>query len=103
MTLAPAPGALSANLVNVLVDVACDLAWQAGHRLELLAARLQEALGRAEVLEQHALARRADAGELVEDRARHRAVAPAAVELDGEAMRLVAHPLEELKGGRVVR
>ena len=43
-----------------------------------------------------------DAGQLVQHRARHRPVAPAAVELDREAVRLVAHALEELQLGRVV-
>src|SRR4051812_38216978 len=92
-----------ADLVNVVVYFARDLARQPGHRLELLAARLQEALWRAEVLEQQPLARGADAGELVEDRAGHRAVASAAVELDREAVSLVAHSLQQLQGRRVVR
>ena len=48
------------------------------------------------------LARRADARQLVEHRARHRLVAPAAVELDREAVRLVAGALEQLQLGRVV-
>ncbi len=91
------------HLVHVVVDLARDLARQPGHRLELLAARAQEALGRAEVLQDAALARRPDAGQLVEDRARHRLVAAAAVELDREAVRLVADALEQLELGRVVR
>ena len=48
------------------------------------------------------LARRADAGQVVEHRARHRLVAPAAVELDREAVGLVADALEQLQLGRVV-
>ena len=50
------------GLVELRVEVARDLAGQARHRLQLLAARRQERLRRAEVLQQRALARRADAG-----------------------------------------
>ena len=53
--------------------------------------------------EQRALARRADAGQLVEQRAGHRAVAAGAVVGDREAVRLVADALQQLQlGGRVV-
>src|SRR5215217_5799556 len=85
------------------MDVAGDLARQPGHRLELLAARLQEALRRAEVLEDAPLSRRAHAGELVEDRAGHRPVTASTVELDREPVRLVADALEQLQLGRIVR
>ena len=36
---------------------------------------------------------------LVEDRARHRLVAAVAVEVDREAVGLVAHALEQMRGG----
>ena len=44
-----------------------------------------------------------DAGQLVEHGVRHRLVALAAVELDREAVRLVAHALEQLELDGVVR
>ncbi len=62
-------------------------------RLELLPARLEEALPRAEVVQQQPLARRPPR-KVVEDRARHGLVPPPAVELDREAVRLVADALE---------
>src|SRR5215208_6134923 len=70
---------------------------------ELLAARPQEAFRRAEVLKDAALPSRPHAGQLVEHRVGHRLVALAAVELDGEPVRLVAHALEQLELDRVVR
>ena len=57
----------------------------------------QEALRRAEVAQQHALAGGPDARQLVEDRALHRPVAADAVVLDREAVRLVADALEQLQ------
>ncbi len=59
------------------VDVACRLGRQAGNPLQLLARGGEDRVGRAEVGEQGALARRADAGQTVEQRAGHRAVASA--------------------------
>src|SRR5262245_30924353 len=90
-------GRPSPDLVHVGVYVARDLARQPGHGLELLAAGAEEALGRPEVLQDAPLPGRADARQLVEDRARHRAVAAVAVELDGEPVRLVAHALQQLQ------
>ena len=55
---APTDGCL-AGLVQLLVNLAGDLAGQARHRLELLARGAEEALGRAEVPQQRALAGRA--------------------------------------------
>ena len=57
--------------------------------------RRDEALGRAEVLEQRPLSRRADAAQLVEQRAGHRLAAPAAVVVEREPVRLVADPLQQ--------
>src|SRR5215212_1213850 len=85
------------GLVDVGVNPASDLARQARHRLQLFAVGLQEALRRAEVLKDLPLARGSDSRQLVEYRAGHRAVATAAVEFDREAVRLVAHPLEQLQ------
>ena len=65
--------------------------------------RLEHPLGRAEVPQQRAAARRADALELVEHRLARRRVAPLAVEGDREAVRLVADPLQELQPRRVLR
>src|SRR5919106_2765680 len=74
----------STRPVELFVDLARQLARQPGHRLELLPARSHEALRGAEVLQQGSLANRAHAPKLVEDRARHRTIAAAAMVLDRE-------------------
>src|SRR5947209_8222832 len=91
------------DLVHVFVDVAPDLAGQARNGLELLTTRLQKPLRGPEMREQQALAGRPDAGQLVEHRPGHRAVAATTMELDRKAMRLVARPLQQLQRRRVVR
>ena len=78
-----------------------ELARDAGHGLDLLARRADDALGRAEVAEQRPLAHRADAAQLVEQRMRHRAVAARAVEVDREPVRLVADALEQPRRVRI--
>src|SRR5215210_360370 len=103
----PFPSAISASVpsaraplsgpVELLVDLARELSGHAGHGLDLLAAGGEEALRGAEVGEEGPLADRPHPAQLVEDRARHRLVAPAAVVLDREAVGLVAHPLEQLR------
>ena len=57
--------------------------------------------GEPKWLEQRPLADRPDAAQAVEDRARHRLVAAPAVEVEGEAVRLVADPLQQPRGLRV--
>src|SRR6478735_12815880 len=84
------------------MDVAGELSRDAGDGLELLAARSDQPLGRAEVREQRPLADRPHAWQLVEQGTRHRLVAPLPVELDRETVRLVAHPLEQPQGLRIV-
>src|SRR5688500_14767270 len=66
------------GLVDMAMDLPSHLSGQSGHTLELLAACGEEALRRAEVLQDHPLARRPDAGEVVQHGARHRPVAAAA-------------------------
>src|ERR1700760_398916 len=89
--------------MEVRIELARALRRQPRYRLQLLARGRDDAFGRAEVREQRALARRADAGELVEQRRRHRAVATRAVMRDREAVRLVAYALQQLQlRGRVV-
>src|SRR3954452_23414409 len=85
--------ALTASAVQVGVDLARGLAGEAGDGLELIARRRDDGLRRAEVLEQRALASGADAGQVVEQRRRHRAVAARPVVGDREPVRLVAHAL----------
>src|SRR3954469_20984710 len=84
------------------VQLARCLSGQARNGLELLAGGGDDGLRRAEVVEQRPLARRPDAGQLVEQRRGHRAVAPRAVMRYREAVRLVADALEELQRRRVV-
>src|SRR4051812_42904339 len=62
---------LAAGAMQVGPDLAGGLARQAGRGLELLARGRQHRLGRAEVRQQRALARRPDPRQVVEDRRRH--------------------------------
>src|SRR4051794_30356591 len=94
--------ALIAGPVQVGVELARGLAGEAGDSLELLPRGPDDRLRRAEVVEQGALPRRPDAGQVVEQGRGHRAVAARAVVGDGEPVRLVAHALKELQRGRVV-
>src|SRR4051812_10241102 len=95
--------AISATrLVEVGVKVAGDLLRETGDVLEVLSRGAEHRLGRAEVLQQGSLARRADARQLVHDRLGHRLVAAGTVMGDGKAVRLVAHPLQQLQLGRLV-
>src|SRR6186997_1041725 len=68
-----------------------------GHRLDVLERRRTDRTGAAEMVQQRTLARRADAGHLVERRAGDVGAASRAVGADGEAMRLVAQTLEEVE------
>src|ERR671911_2063117 len=77
------PTDLSVGPVQLLVYLAAHFARQAGHCLELLAGGGEKPLRRAEVLQQGALARRADPRQLVEHGPlEHAAVAAAAVVVD---------------------
>src|SRR6188472_1933380 len=87
--------ARSASLVELPMDVAGELAGDPRNRLDLLGRRVQEPLGRAEVAEQRPLPDRADAAEPVQDRAGHRLAAAPAVQVEGEAVGLVADALEQ--------
>src|SRR3954451_9497709 len=90
--------AASVGSVELLMDLAAYFARQTGHCLELLAGGGEEPLRRPEVLQQRPLPRRADTGELVEDRtAEQAAVAAAAMVVDREAVGLVADPLQQAR------
>ena len=54
-------------------------------------------LQRAEMMQQRALARRADAGDFLQAGLADVLLAARAVRADGEAMRLVAQPLDEIE------
>src|SRR5690554_2818101 len=91
----------SPGLVELAVDVAGELPRDPRDRLELLAARGDDPLRRAEVVEERALARRPDAAELVEQRGGHRLPAAGAVVVEREPVRLVADPLQQPQRLRV--
>ena len=74
----------------MVVDRLRHLRADAADRCEIGDAGAAHRLGRAEMLEQRALARRADARDLVERRGMHRLLAPGAMGADGEAVGLVA-------------
>src|ERR687897_1099096 len=83
------------------VDLARDAAWQAGNGLELFEGGAQERFGSAEVIQDPLLARRPDAGELVEDGGGHGPPSQLAMVSVREAVSLVAHALEKVELGRV--
>src|SRR3954451_2033793 len=97
------PALCVARLVQLRIDVARGPRWDARDPLELLLSRVEYRLRGAEVPQQRAPPRRADAVEAVEDRLARLRVAPAAMEAEREAVRLVADPLEQLqpRGGPV--
>ena len=76
------------------MDLASELARDAGNRLELLAARPDQPLGRSEVRQEGALADRPDAGKLIEQGARHRLVA--AMAMARKAATAPNHPTEDV-------
>src|SRR5215472_9044053 len=65
--------------------------------LKIGKSRTGDAARRAEMMKQRLLAPRADAGNLVERRAADRLHPPGAMGADGEAMRLVAQPLQVIE------
>src|SRR5262249_23564924 len=69
----------------------------AGNRQEVVGAPAGHGLGGAEVREQRALALRADAGDVVERVDTDGLAALGAMGADGEAVRLVAQPLNEIE------
>ena len=92
----------AAGPVQLRVDRPGGLRRQPGNALELLLARAEHALGRAEVLQQRAPPHRADALERVEERLARPRRAALAVEVEREAVRLVPDPLQQLQA-RAVR
>src|SRR5207302_8503918 len=85
------------------VGPARGLGRDARNALELLLRGRDHALDRAEVLEERPAARRPDAFELVEEGGEAARLAPLPVEAEGEAVRLVAQTLQELKPRVVAR
>jgi hypothetical protein len=84
-------------VVEMVVDEPRDALGNAVHGHQIGSWRPAHRLGRAEMLQQRALARRADAGDLVERVLDHLLLAPRAVRADGEAVRLVAQALHEIE------
>src|SRR5215831_378447 len=93
----PVPDALPRALVEEVVDLARGLGADPGHLGEIGQRRALDRLERPEMVEQRALASRADAGDFLQPRLADVAPAPDAVGTDREAMRLVAQPLDEIE------
>src|SRR5262245_8751067 len=91
------PQALSRALVEEVVDFARGLGADPGHLGEISQRRALDRLERPEMVEQGALASRADAGDFLQPRLADVAPAPDAMGADREAMRLVAQPLDEIE------
>ena len=90
---------VSVPLVEMVVDHLRHLRADAADRGEIGDAGAAHRLGRAEMLEQRALARRSNTLNLVERRGLHLLLAPGAMGADGEAMGLVAELLDTIKHG----
>src|SRR5215831_6697275 len=93
----PPPKALSRALVEEVVDLARGLGADPGHVGEIGQRGALDRLEGPEMVEQRALAGRADAGDFLQPRLADIAPAPDAVRSDREAMRLVAQPLDEIE------
>src|SRR5260370_31643503 len=93
----PTRNALPRPLVEEVVDVGRGLGADPGYVGEIGQRRALDRLERAEMVEQGALAGRADARDLLQSRLADVAAAPDAVRADREAMRLVAQPLDEIE------
>src|SRR5271165_2280836 len=87
--------------MQMLVDGACHRAADAADLLQIADARAQHALQSAEVREQAASAHRPKAGNGLEYRFAVTPGAPPSMSRDRKAMRLVAHPLDEVQRGTV--
>src|SRR6185295_13217658 len=83
-------GSTRPSCMEVLIDQGCGGAGNTRHAFEVFDARLGDGSGRAEIVQQRALARRADAGDLVERRALRGLAASRPVRADREAMCLIA-------------
>src|SRR5499427_11117296 len=88
---------LPRTLVEEVVDLARGLGADPGHLGEIGQRRALDRLERPEMVEQRALASRADAGDFLQPCLADVAPAPDAVGTDREAMRLVAQPLDEIE------
>src|SRR5260370_34538297 len=93
----PTRNALPGPLVEQCVGLARGLGADPGYLGEIGRRRGLDRLERAEMVEQGALAGRADARDLLQSRLADVAAAPDAVRADREAMRLVAQPLDEIE------
>src|SRR5256886_5469956 len=89
--------ALPRPLVEEVVDLARGLGADPGHLGKISQRRALDRLERAEMVEQGALAGRADARDLLQSRLADVTAAPDAVRADREAMRLVAPPFDGIE------
>src|SRR5262249_54523822 len=96
LSMPPLP-ALPRPLVEEFLVLARGFGADPGHLGEIGQRRALDRLERAEMVEQGALASRADARDLLQSRLADVAAAPDAVRADREAMRLVAQPLDEIE------
>ena len=95
------PAPLSPLRIHQLLDAHGDRSWHAGHRGDLLDARVPDAVDAPEVAEQRPPPRGSQPTDDVEPRAQRLATAAGAVSGDGEAVRLVTHPLHQEEGRAV--
>src|SRR2546423_3787192 len=80
-----------------LINAACRLGIDAGHLCEIAERSALNCFERAEVMQQRALARRTDAGDLLQPGLADVFLASLSVRTDGEAVGLVAQALDEIE------
>src|SRR5579883_866453 len=83
--------------MEMIINLFCDDFADAGDALKVGEPGGRDGTRRPEMVQEGALACGADAGDLVERRGTDGPRSLAAMGADGEAMRLVAQPLEEIK------
>ena len=86
-----------AGLVEEIVNLARGLVVDARHLRKIVERGALDGFQRAEMMQQRAFARRADAGNFLQARFADVLLPARAVRADGEAVRLVAQPLNEIE------
>src|SRR6516165_3139436 len=87
----------SPSLAHALIDGESDAVWQPRRCQQFLQGCRTDGVHPAELLDQARLAVGAQAGDVVENALGHSLAPALPVERDGEAVRLVAHPLQEVQ------
>src|SRR5947209_12999050 len=96
------PSGTHRRFVEEIVDLACRFGIDSGYMFQIGDRGALDRLQRAEVTQQRALARRTDPGDFLQAGFADVLLALLPVRADREAMRLIAHPLDEVQN-RIAR